>query len=87
MRYQDPVKFYKGDATKGIVDKCNLCMDRIEQGLIPACVDTCPGKARLAGDIFDQDSEISKALSASDTGVLLPGKGTEPFCFYIGLEG
>ena len=25
--------------------KCDLCIDRIEQGLLPSCVHNCPGKA------------------------------------------
>ena len=29
------------DSETGKVDKCNLCMDRIDQGLEPACVTKC----------------------------------------------
>ncbi len=37
------VRFF--DETKGYVVKCKMCFDRIEQGLEPACVETCPSGA------------------------------------------
>lgn len=33
------------DQAKGVVSKCNMCVDRLEVGLKPACVSACVGKA------------------------------------------
>lgn len=86
VRYQDPVRLFGGDPQKGIADKCNLCEHRIREGHTPACVDTCPAGARVAGDIQDAKSEISKRLAAGPTAMLRPGFGTQPNCFYVGLD-
>jgi len=33
-------------APGGVMAKCNLCWERLDQGLEPACVEACPNKAR-----------------------------------------
>ena len=38
---------------KGSMQKCNLCLDRLEQGKQPSCVMTCPGEALKFGLIED----------------------------------
>jgi tetrathionate reductase subunit B len=50
------------DERRGVVDKCNACLQRIEVGLQPACVATCVGGSRMFGDLNDPASEVSKAL-------------------------
>jgi Fe-S-cluster-containing dehydrogenase component len=35
---------------KGVAEKCNFCMQRIDQGLLPACVITCLGITLEYGD-------------------------------------
>lgn len=72
----------------GKADKCTFCSHRIEAGLLPACVETCVGGARVFGDLNDRDSEISKRMQAADgkTSVLKPEAGTRPNVFYIGLD-
>jgi len=76
MRYMDP-------KTKK-ADKCDLCLHRIEQGILPACVNTCNAKARVFGDLNDPNSAVSKVLKANKADVVLPAKGTDPRVFYIG---
>ncbi len=41
------------DTEKGQVQKCNMCIDRLEVGLQPACVDACLGNALDFGVIED----------------------------------
>ncbi len=69
-------------------DKCTFCSHRVEAGLLPACVETCVGGARIFGDLNNADSEISRRLKAAEgkTSVLKPEAGTRPNVFYIGLD-
>ncbi len=68
-------------------DKCTFCEHRLEVGLLPACVESCVGGARVIGDLLDQDSEINRLMAEhkEDIKVLKPGMGTSPRVFYIGL--
>lgn len=78
MRYKHP--------TKKIANKCNFCTIRLENGILPACVNTCPSQARVFGDLNDPDSEISKLIVKNPVKVLLPEQNTHPKVFYIGLD-
>lgn len=77
-RYINPLKEY--------VQKCFWCHHRIDVGLEPACVNTCPPNARIFGDMNDPDSEISQVLSVNPVQVLKPEKATYPHVFYIALD-
>ena len=68
-------------------DKCTFCEHRLEVGLLPACVESCVGGARVIGDINDEDSTVSQLLNEHGKGikVLKPGMATVPHVFYIGL--
>lgn len=68
-------------------DKCTFCEHRLEVGLLPACVESCVGGARVIGDLLDADSEINRRIGArrDDVKVLKPGMNTSPRVFYIGL--
>ena len=47
------------------METCTQCIHRVEQGIEPACVHHCMGKARLYGDLDDPNSEIAKHLAAN----------------------
>ena len=49
----------------GLAEKCNLCVDRVDAGLQPACVSVCPAKCIYFGDINEimtiiQDKEAKR---------------------------
>ena len=69
--------------SEGIVEKCDLCIDRLQEGRQPACVETCPYDARIFGDLDDPNSEISKKLSSSNPVVLKPEEDYGPKVRYL----
>jgi Fe-S-cluster-containing dehydrogenase component len=71
------------NAEIGAVDKCTFCAHRIYSGKLPACVETCPTKVRVFGDLNDPKSEVSRLLAKHPHRVQKPEMGTEPYLFYL----
>ena len=67
-------------------DKCTWCYHRITRNLKPACVQSCPAKARIFGNVNDPESEISRILATNRVQVLKSYLGTNPRTRYIGLD-
>lgn len=67
------------------VEKCSLCVHRLDAGLLPACVETCVGGARQVGDRNDPAGVVAAAI-ARGARVLMPEKDTRPAVYYLGLE-
>jgi tetrathionate reductase subunit B len=85
-----PYKVRYLDEKRGVVDKCNGCIQRVEVGQSPACVATCVGGSRMFGDLNDPNSEVSKALSQAKSIVRLDYEAnehdTDPNIYYINME-
>jgi len=69
--------------TAGTAVKCTFCHERVDGGLDPACVATCPTEARIFGDLDDPDSHISRLIRERRGRQPLPEKNTNPRVFYI----
>jgi tetrathionate reductase subunit B len=69
-----------------IVQKCYFCYHRVYAGLEPACVEVCPAKARVFGDLNDPKDEVTKLLSKHPFQTLKPEMGTYPQVYYIAAD-
>jgi len=70
----------------GTADKCTLCYHRLHHGLQTACVQACPRKARICGNLKDPHNSVSKVLHSRRYSILKPEMATNPRCYYIGLD-
>ncbi len=77
------------DPAEGVMKKCTLCVDRIynenlpEEDREPACVRTCPTKARHFGDLGDSNSEVSRLVAERGGVDLMPEQETRPVNKYL----
>ena len=70
----------------GKADKCTFCAHRVDAGLLPACVETCVGGARIFGDLNAAGSQVRQLLDQNQVKVLKPEMGSQPHVFYLGLD-
>ncbi len=70
----------------GTVDKCSFCYHRIHRGLPTACVQACPRRARIFGNLKDPHNPVSAVLHSRRYSILKPEMATNPKCYYIGLD-
>jgi Fe-S-cluster-containing dehydrogenase component len=77
--------------TKGVVEKCIFCYERLAKGLMPACVEASKEHAKktgkkpglIFGDLEDPNSEVRKILSNNYSIRRKPELGTQPNVYYI----
>ncbi|MBN2318903.1 MAG: 4Fe-4S dicluster domain-containing protein [Acidobacteria bacterium] len=67
--------------SSGAMQKCDMCLERMERGRNPACVETCPGEALKFGvldDLFGESGEKSacRLAASTDPSVLISGGWT-----------
>ena len=53
--------------TKDTTRKCHFCTQRIDAGVLPACVTTCTGQAMHFGDLNDKESLVSLLLIKNES--------------------
>ena len=72
-----------------VADKCDFCSHRLDVGMEPACVETCPGDVFHFGDANDPDSAFSRFAKAKgrELKVLKPEEKTQPRVHYRGHHG
>jgi molybdopterin-containing oxidoreductase family iron-sulfur binding subunit len=63
--------------------KCHFCTQRIEQGLLPACVLSCMGRATYFGDLNDPNSLVSELAALPNASRLKEDLGTQPKVYYL----
>ncbi len=68
---------------RGVVEKCTFCVQRVREGLYPACVEICPVGARKFGNLLDPEGEVSRVLRDKRVFVLKAELKTDPKFFYF----
>ena len=88
FNFRDPRPFIKETnkgyptRTKGVVEKCNFCAERLAVGQLPACVEASEGKLAF-GDLYDSQSEVRELIRTHYTIRRKQVLGTEPSVYYI----
>jgi molybdopterin-containing oxidoreductase family iron-sulfur binding subunit len=67
---------------KGVVEKCDFCMERLDRGEMPVCVEESEGTI-IFGDVGNKNSEIYDALSKRSFLRRKEYLGTRPQVFYL----
>lgn len=65
------------------VEKCTFCAHRVDRGEQPFCVEVCPGRARVFGDLNDPASEVSQLLAMREHRQLQVEDGTGPAVYLL----
>ncbi|MEH0018857.1 MAG: 4Fe-4S dicluster domain-containing protein [Desulfobacter sp.] len=88
FNYRDPRPFIAETdpdfptRSKGVVEKCNFCAERLALGELPHCVEASDG-AIVVGDLEDPESDIRGLLAEHYTIRRKQSYGTEPSVYYI----
>jgi DMSO reductase iron-sulfur subunit len=66
-----------------IMEKCTLCVHRVEKGLRPACVDTCIARTRFFGELGDLEELVREKRAKKVAVGFVGGKvDTNPSTIY-----
>ena len=89
FNFRDPRPFIKKinpdypTRQKGVVEKCNFCQERLNVGLMPACVEACKEGVLTFGDLSDPSSTVSRILAEKPHVRRKVDLGTSPSVYYI----
>ena len=79
-----PYKKIYFNEERGVSQQCIGCFPRIEQGVAPACVRQCPGRAAWIGFLDDERGAVSKFVNKWEVALPLhPEFETKPNVYYI----
>jgi len=70
---------------KQLPQKCTFCVQRLEEGKAPKCVQVCPSQALIFGDLEDPKSDVSKIMASGKTEALNPEHKSKPKVCYLGV--
>ena len=70
---------------QNVAQKCTFCAHRVDKGMIPRCVESCPLDAIVFGDMDDPNSEISKLKASSITEIPKQELGLDTSVRYTAL--
>ena len=74
---------YRNPETR-TADKCDFCEHRLKVGELPACIETCPTKARTFGDLNDPGSAVSRLVKNEKlVRIVNPLVDTQPNIYYF----
>ena len=68
-------------------DKCTFCYHRVVKGLLPACAEVCPTRARIFGDLKSKASRLMRFTRMNKIHVLKAALNSEPKVYYAQLDG
>ena len=67
----------------GNARKCQFCLHRVSEGMLPACVATCIGNATFFGDAGDSDALVASLMGRPNIMRLKEELGTSPRTYYL----
>ena len=71
---------------KQIPQKCTMCAHHLDKGeKQPRCVEACPTGALMFGNLDDPNSDIAKAVAATDVEFFHPEFKTNPLVIYSSI--
>jgi Fe-S-cluster-containing dehydrogenase component len=73
----------KRNSPIGNARKCHFCQHRFLEGVLPACVTTCIGRATYFGDANDPESLVAELIASPNVMRLKEELGTKPRVYYL----
>ncbi|MGP8216524.1 MAG: TAT-variant-translocated molybdopterin oxidoreductase [Bacteroidia bacterium] len=84
--------------SRGVMEKCSFCLQRIQAGklkakidgrpvkdgeITPACAQSCPTQALVFGNVNDSESRVANLITDERNYLLLADLDTQPNVFYM----